>query len=301
MNTRALMLLAPIAAMLGGCNTTPPLPGIYTPGPQPIVVRQAPFTPDSGSIAIRCGMLIDGVSAFARNDVLVVIRDGRIASVTHGASPGLAANAHLPVFDLSEYTCLPGLIDMHTHLTDRPEDTTDLSALFSRSDEETLRIGKENAAATLLAGFTTVRNVGTYKFGDDYALRDIINRGKTIGPRMQASGPYLTIEHGGGDLYVPGFKEPPDAARFHAGVAKGPEEFRQRAQDLVNAGSDVLKVIASGAVLAYGGVPGAPEMTQEEIAAVVEVAHASGKKVAAHASTRSNMRLTWTMRTSRPR
>jgi len=283
MNTRALMLLAPIAAMLGGCNTTPPLPGIYTPGPQPIVVRQAPFTPDSGSIAIRCGMLIDGVSAFARNDVLVVIRDGRIASVTHGASPGLAANAHLPVFDLSEYTCLPGLIDMHTHLTDRPEDTTDLSALFSRSDEETLRIGKENAAATLLAGFTTVRNVGTYKFGDDYALRDIINRGKTIGPRMQASGPYLTIEHGGGDLYVPGFKEPPDAARFHAGVAKGAEEFRQRAQDLVNAGSDVLKVIASGAVLAYGGVPGAPEMTQEEIAAVVEVAHASGKKVAAHA------------------
>ncbi len=283
MNPRNVAPFAALAAVLCGCHAVPQLPGLYTPGPQPIVVRQAPFTPDSGTIALRCGQLIDGVSAFAHDDMLVVIRDGRIASVTHGASPGMAAAAHVPVLDLSEYTCLPGLIDMHTHLTDRPEDTADLTTVFTRSDEETFRIGAENAAATVLAGFTTVRNVGTYKFGDDYALRDAINRGRIVGPRMQASGPYLTIAHGGGDLYVPGYKEPPGAARFHMGVAKGPEEFRQRAQDLVNAGSDVLKVIASGAVLAYGGVPGAPEMTQEEIAAVVEVAHASGKKVAAHA------------------
>lgn len=283
MKLRHLKLSAVLAAALCGCHTAPPMPGLYTPGPQAIVVRQAPFTPDSGTIAIRCGQLIDGVSAFAHDGMLVVIRDGRITSVTHGASAGMAAAAHVPVFDLSEYTCLPGLIDMHTHLTDRPEDTADLTTVFKRSDEETFRISTENAAATVLAGFTSVRNVGTYKFGDDYSLRDAINRGKIIGPRMQASGPYLTIEHGGGDLYIPGFKEPPDAARFHAGVAKGPEEFRKRAQDLINAGSDVLKVIASGAVLAYGGVPGAPEMTQEEIAAVVEVAHDAGKKVAAHA------------------
>jgi imidazolonepropionase-like amidohydrolase len=284
MNIRHLLLLGPLT-MLGGCITTPP------PLAAQIVVRQAPFTPDSGTIAIRCGMLIDGVSAFARSDTLVVIRDGRIASVTHGSSAGAAAATHLPVLDLSEYTCLPGLIDMHTHLTDRPEDTADLTSVFKRSDEETLRQGKENAAAMLLAGFTGARNVGTYKMGDDYALRDAINRGKTIGPRMQASGPYLTIEHGGGDLFIPGFKEPPDSARFHAGVAHGPAEFRARAQDLINAGSDLLKVIASGAVLAYGGVPGAPEMTQEEIAAVVEVAHASGKKVAAHAHGAESIRM----------
>jgi imidazolonepropionase-like amidohydrolase len=271
--------------LLAGCITTPPQ---YS---RQIAVREAPFTPDSGSIAIRCGMLIDGVSPFARNLTLVVIRDGRITRVTADASANAAALSYLPVLDLTEYTCLPGLIDMHTHLTDRPEDTADLSAFFSRSNEETLTRGKENAAAMVLAGFTAARNLGTYTFGADYALRDVINKGGAIGPRIQASGPYLTIPHGGGDLFVPGFKEPEGSDRFHAGVARGPEEFRKRAQDLLNAGSDVLKVIASGAVLAYGGVPGAPEMTQEEIAAVVEVAHANGKKVAAHAHGAESIRM----------
>ena len=273
------VLPALVASIAAGCGTVTPMPAPVSQ----VVVRQAPFTPDSGSIAIRCGKLIDGVSAFPRTNMLVVIRDGRVATVTSGSSLRNATATHLPVLDLSNYTCLPGLIDMHTHLMDRPEDTADLTALFKRPREETARIGRENAAATLLAGFTGARNVGVYEFGTDYALRDEINKGRTIGPRMQASGPYLTIEHGGGDLFVPGFKEPEDSARFHAGVAHGPDEFRARAQDLINAGSDVLKVIASGAVLAFGGVPGAPEMTQEEIAAVVEVAHANGKKVAAHA------------------
>jgi imidazolonepropionase-like amidohydrolase len=276
MHRISIVLLAP-ALLLAGCITTPP------PLSAQIVVRQVPFTPDSGSIAIRCGMLIDGVSAFARNLTLVVIRDGRITRVTADASANAAAETHLPVLDLTEYTCLPGLIDMHTHLTDRPENTADLTKVFTRSDEDTLRQGQENAAATVLAGFTSVRNVGTYEFGADYALRDAINRGRAVGPRMQASGPYLTIPHGGGDLFVPGFKEPEGSERFHAGVARGADEFRRRAQDLLNAGSDVLKVIASGAVLAFGGVPGEPEMTQAEIAAVVEVAHQNGKKVAAHA------------------
>jgi imidazolonepropionase-like amidohydrolase len=128
-----------------------------------------------------------------------------------------------------------------------------------------------------------MRNVGTYVLGVDTALRGAINAGQAVGPRLQVSGPYLTIPQGGGDLHVPGFKEPADNARFHAGVARGPEQFRERARFLVANGSDVLKVIASGAVLAFGGVPGAPEMTQEEITAVVEVAHAAGRKVAAHA------------------
>jgi imidazolonepropionase-like amidohydrolase len=172
---------------------------------------------------------------------------------------------------------------MHTHLTDRPEDTADLRVYFSRTDAETQRQSLENASATLLAGFTGARNVGTYVLGSDFALRDAINAGKAAGPRIQASGPYLTIPQGGGDLYVPDFNEPENNERFHAGVARGPAQFRERAERLIASGADVLKVIASGAVLAYGGVPGAPEMTRDEIAAVVEVAHANGRKVAAHA------------------
>jgi imidazolonepropionase-like amidohydrolase len=100
---------------------------------------------------------------------------------------------------------------------------------------------------------------------------------------MQVTGFYLTIPNGGGDLIVPGVAHADIPARFHAGVARGPEQFRAKAQAAIDGGADLLKVIASGAVFAYGGVPGEPEMTPEEISAVVQVAHAAGRKVAAHA------------------
>ena len=281
---RAFVLLL-ASLILAACAYTPPT---LT---NRLDVRQVPFTPDSGSIAIRCGKLIDGIADIAQRNALVLIRDGRIKSIKLNASRGDATSTHVPVLDLADHTCLPGLIDMHTHLTDRPEDTADLTAYFSRPADETLRLSKENASATLRAGFTSVRNVGTYSLGTDTALRDAINAGKAIGPRMQASGPYLTIPKGGGDLYIPDFQEPAGSERFHAGVARGADQFRDRAEFLVDHGSDVLKVIASGAVLAYGGVPGAPEMTQEEILAVVDIAHATGKKVAAHAHGAESIRM----------
>jgi imidazolonepropionase-like amidohydrolase len=221
----------------------------------------------------------------------VVIRGGRIVAVERDSGRAAAAAAMLPVLDLREYTCLPGLIDMHTHLTDRPEDTPDLRVYFSRSAEDTLLQSQDNAAATLRAGFTTVRNVGTYVAGSDLLLRESINRGNVAGPRMQVSGSYLTIPHGGGDLYVPDFKEPEDNARFHFGVARGAAEFQERAEMVLASGADLLKIIASGAVLAHGGVPGAPEMTREEIAAVVDVAHRNGRKVAAHAHGAESIRM----------
>ena len=246
-------------------------------------VRQAPFTPDSGSVAVWCGKLIDGTGAAPIERALVVIKDGRIRSVTANAKRRHAVATYLPVLDLSKHTCLPGLVDMHTHLTDRPEDTADLTVYFKRTADETLQQSRENAAATVLAGFTSARNVGTYVLHADTALRDLINRGGTIGPRLQVSGPYLTIPQGGGDLYIPDFKEPEDNARFHAGVSRGADDFRLHAENLVDQGSDLLKVIASGAVLAFGGVPGAPEMNADEIQAVVDIARAVDKKVAAHA------------------
>jgi imidazolonepropionase-like amidohydrolase len=280
---RLLPLLA--CALLVGCKVAPVAERTS------IVVRDVPFTPDSGTLAIRCGLLIDGVSGLPLIDALVVIRDGRIKSVKPDASRGDAAAARVPILDLGDFTCLPGLVDMHTHLTDRPEDTADLRVYFTRELNETLRQSRENAAATVLAGFTSVRNVGTYVAGTDVMLRDSINRGETLGPRMQVSGPYLTIPHGGGDLYVPDYQEPQENARFHFGVARGAQEFHDRAEILLASGSDFLKIIASGAVLAFGGVPGAPEMTREEIDAVVKVAHAAGKKVAAHAHGAESIRM----------
>jgi imidazolonepropionase-like amidohydrolase len=234
---------------------------------------------DAGSLAVRCGSLIDGIADAPARDRGVVIRAGRIEAIV--AADELPRD--LPRLDLAGFTCLPGLIDMHTHLTDAPEDTADLRVYFALGDAELLARSKQHAAATLLAGFTTVRNVGTYVEGSDHALRDAIARGDAVGPRMHVSGPYLTIPRGGGDLYVPGYDEPADAARFHAGVARGAAEFAAKARANLASGADLLKVIASGAVLGFGGVPGAREMTRDEIEAVVAVAHAAGRRVAAHA------------------
>ena len=239
----------------------------------------APYAPDSGELVVRCGHLIDGLGDRARADAIVVIRRGRVVSVESGkASP-----PGLPVLDLGRYTCLPGLIDMHTHLADTPGSTADLTVYYRRTLEQQVALGRENALATLRAGFTTARDVGTYIGWSDKALRDEINAGRALGPRMQVAGFYLTIPGGGGDLVIPGHAESEIPPIVRLGVARGPAEFARKAQVAVDGGADLLKVIASGAVLAFGGVPGEPEMTPEEIAAVTRVAHAAGRKVAAHA------------------
>ncbi|RPI13121.1 MAG: amidohydrolase family protein, partial [Lysobacterales bacterium] len=242
-------------------------------------VEVAPYAPDSGTLAIHCGSLIDGLAGRPLGATTVVIRDGRIVALEAGRS----APAGVPVLDLGDRTCLPGLVDMHTHLTDRPGDTADLSIYYRRTLEQQLPLALENAHTTLLAGFTAARDVGTYIGWADRAMRDEIDAGRAPGPRVQVAGFYLTIPGGGGDLVIPGRAESEIPARVRMGVARGPEEFRRKAEQAVAGGADLLKLIASGAVLAYGGVPGEPEMTPEEIRAVVEVAHRNGLKVAAHA------------------
>src|SRR5262245_6786934 len=245
----------------------------------PVEVASEPYRPDSGDLAVRCGRLVDGLADAVRESVTVRIEGGRIAAV----GEGVALPAGMPVLDLAAYTCLPGLIDMHTHLADTPGSTMDLSVYYHRTLEQQVALARDNARVTLLAGFTSVRAVGTYVAWSDRALRDEIARGELVGPRMQVSGFYLTIPGGGGDLVIPGIPEQEIPALVRTGVARGPEEFRRRARLAVEGGADLLKVIASGAVPAYGGGPAAPEMTPEEILAVVEVAHAAGRRVAAHA------------------
>ncbi len=247
--------------------------------PPPPILTTAPYPPDSGNLTIRCGLLIDAISDTPTADVTIHIREGRFETI----GPDLDLSPATPLLDLSELTCLPGLIDMHTHLTDRPGDTADLRVFFDRSEREQLEISRRSAELTLRAGFTTVRNVGGYIGSSDLQLRDAIDGGEIAGPRMQAVGFYLTIPGGGGDLLIPGVPEQEIPERVRMGVARGPDAFRARAEAAVAAGADVLKVIASGAVLAYGGVPGEPEMTPEEIEAVVAVARTAGLKVAAHA------------------
>ena len=274
MQTKHVLIAGMLAAasLSAGCSEQP-----SPPVPAAVTLAAAPYK--SGSLAIQCGTLIDGVNDTVRSEVTIAIRDGRIASV----DAGYHKPADLPLLDLRGYTCLPGLIDMHDHITENFSDTADMSIYLRRKDDEQWQLSRSQAEATLLAGFTTVRNVGVYHAWDDRELRDAINGGKVAGPRMQVSGFYLTIPEGGGDLIVPNVPQAEIPAEFRAGVARGADEFRRKAHIAVDGGADLLKVIASGAVLAYGGVPGEPEMTPEEIRAVVEVAHAAGKKVSAHA------------------
>ncbi len=269
--TRVLRALSTLA-LLGACAFAR---ADTAPGSGPPTAAH----PFSGSIVLRCGRLIDGLSPRVQRNVAIVIRDGRITSI--GQRPRDARA--LRTLDLRDHTCLPGLIDLHTHLTERPEDTADLRVYFKRTADEQHALSRAHAAATLAAGFTSVRNVGAYIQGADLEMRDAIARGEYPGPRMQVSSYYLTIPGGGGDLLIPGVPERDIPANVRAGVARGPEQFRAKAERALANGADLLKVIASGAVLAYGGVPGAPEMTPEEIRAVAEVAHAHGKRIAAHA------------------
>jgi len=242
-------------------------------------LASAPHQPDSGNLMVRCGSLIDGRSDQVQRDVDVLIRDGRFVEI--GSELGNPDS--VPVFDLSAYTCLPGLIEMHTHILESFEELVDLTLYYDYSHQDYMDDGREYSKKTIDAGFTTVRNLAVYYGWADRDLRDRIDRGEIIGPRLQAAGFYLTIPGGGGDLLEPGGKEEDIPGHLRVGVSRSPEEFRRNAQAAVDGGADVLKVIASGAVLAYGGVPGEPEMTLEDITAVVEVAHAAGLRVAAHA------------------
>lgn len=276
---RAIFRLLPAVsalALVAGCASTALAPSAPQRGAS---VVSAPYVPDSGTLAIRCGVLIDGVSKTTRKAVTVVIRNGRIEAVgEHVATP-----RGVRELDLSGYTCLPGLIDMHTHLTDAVNAAADLSVYYRRTAAEQGAIARANAQVTLLAGFTATRDVGSYIGWVDRDLRDAINAGAAVGPRLQVCGFYLTIPGGGGDLVIPGHPESEIPPQVRTGVARGADEFRRDAELAVAGGADFLKVIASGAVLAFGGVPGKPEMTPAEIAAVVEVAHRNGLRVAAHA------------------
>jgi imidazolonepropionase-like amidohydrolase len=239
----------------------------------------APYQPDSGNLLVHCGSLIDGRSDTPQNGVSVLITDGYFSKIASAND----ITADVPVLDLSGYTCFPGLIEMHTHILESYEELVDLTKYFDYSIDDNMVAGRNYARISLNAGFTSARTLGNYYQFVDRELRDEIDRGEAAGPRLQVAGFYLTIPGGGGDLLAPDINEESIPDHLRAGVSRSPEEFRAHALKAVEGGADVLKIIASGAVLAYGGVPGEPEMTREEIQAAVEIAHAAGLKVAAHA------------------
>ena len=229
---------------------------------------------------VFCGKMLDVENGLVRNNAMIgIVQDsGKIRSVEFNYPKTGYDEMH--TLDLSDYFCLPGLIDMHTHISE--DHYRQLVEYLTMTQQQQLTIGRENVEKTLLSGFTSVRDLGVYIAWTDKLLRDEINAGLTNGPRMQISGFYLTIPGGGGDIDIPGYSGDVPV-HLRQGVTQGAANFRLRAEAAVAGGADVLKMIASGAVLAFGSVPGSPEMSPDEIAEVVAVGKKAGLKVTAHA------------------
>ncbi|MBL8215626.1 MAG: amidohydrolase family protein [Bryobacterales bacterium] len=219
------------------------------------------------TMTVRCGQLLDVATGRYVSNAIVTVENGWIMNVGSGPTAQV---------DLSKGTCLPGLIDVHTHLTS--DATGGGYRRLGVSVPRQALTGAKNAAVTLRAGFTTVRNVGAKGYSD-VALRDAIDAGDVPGPRMLVSGPSLGITGGHCDSNLL-------APEYHAvseGVADGPWAARAKVREVIKYGADVIKVCASGGVLSKGDQPGTPQYTLEELQAIVAEAHKLDKKVAAHA------------------
>jgi len=237
----------------------------------------APSALLANDIYLEAGRLIDVQAGNVLTGQCISITDDKITAIAScGPTPKGAERV-----DWSGFTVLPGLIDLHTHLADAGQ-SADLGLPLKTSPAATALIGAHNARLTLEAGFTTVRDVGTYRGLTDIALRDAINAGHVPGPRMFVAGAYITIPKGGGELngVIPNDQLPSD---MRLGVASTPEEAAAKTAFLIEQGANFIKTIATGAVLAIGTEPGEPELTEDQLRAVVETARAKGVFVTAHA------------------
>jgi imidazolonepropionase-like amidohydrolase len=220
--------------------------------------------------ALHCAKLLDVRTGQTLTNQTIAFTNGIVTAITP-TTPQTQ-----PTIDAGPLTCLPGLIDAHVHLTIDPGNFG-YQGLAISVPRATLT-GAKNARATLLAGFTTVRNVGAEAF-EDVALRDAIAAGDIDGPRMQVSGPPLGITGGHADENLLPWE-------YHVtaqGIADGPWPARLKVRENVKYGVDLIKIMASGGVMSKGDQPGAEQYSLEEMQAIVTEAHKLGRKVAAHA------------------
>ncbi|HEX8722956.1 MAG TPA: amidohydrolase family protein [Pyrinomonadaceae bacterium] len=259
------LLAPPLGAQEGAGQASP-----YRPQPRKGV----------GVTVLRAARLIDGTGRPPVSNAVVVISGDRITAA--GPASGVRVPAGAKVIDLGDVTLLPGFIDAHTHLIGRvlgdPE--AEASVVKDYSSFGAI-LGVVNAQRTLLAGFTTVRNVGAHGEFDDVALRKAINDGWVEGPRMQTAGHAIGITGGHCDenAYRPGLLD----GSIRDGIADGPEQVRAAVRYQVKYGADVIKTCATGGVLSEGDAVGATQYTFEEMKAAVEEASKLERKVAAHA------------------
>lgn len=243
----------------------------------PLAALLLPATVQAETLYVRAGRLVDPEAGRVLTAQVLRVDDGRVTAV----EPDHPLPAGANVVDWSGYTVLPGLIDCHVHLADTDQSANVAEPLL-HSAMEIVFIGARHARQTLMAGFTTVHDVGSFRAYADVELRNAINRGDVIGPRMSAVGAYVTIPGGGGEVtgLSPDVTIPAD---MRAGVVTDAADTTRKVNALFQNGADSIKLIATGAVLAQGTEPGQLELTPEEMRAAVDVAKQRGSWVTAHA------------------
>ncbi|AHJ96545.1 amidohydrolase family protein [Hymenobacter swuensis] len=227
---------------------------------------------------LHCGRLLDMRSERAQTEMTLVIEKGRVLAVERGYST--PAGAQDKVIDLKNRTVLPGLIDCHVHLENETSKDNYLKE-FTQNPADVAFGSLDYARKTLLAGFTTVRDLGGS--GVNIALRNAINRGQVTGPRVFTAGKAISGTGGHMDptngyrLDLMGMPGPAD------GIANGPDQGRQAVREQYKRGADLIKIASTGGVLSVAKDGSAPQFTEAEIRAVVETARDLGLAVACHA------------------
>jgi imidazolonepropionase-like amidohydrolase len=242
---------------------------------QPALAGQS-GAPGSQTVVVEAGRVLDVRTGKYLEHQIILIENGRIKEIGAAASVRPHFPAGAKTIDLSKETILPGLIDCHTHITFDPT-SVGYRGLGISYPREAL-IGAKNARITLEAGFTSVRNLGASGYAD-VALRDAIDAGDVPGPRMQVSGPPLSITGGHADnnLLAPQFDYTDE------GVANGVPGVMAKVRENIKYGADVIKFMASGGVLSKGDRADLEQYSPEEMRAIVAESHRLGRKVAAHA------------------
>lgn len=233
-----------------------------------------------GTVVLKAARVIDGTGAAAINNGVIVLLDDKIMAVGPASSVSIPSGAK--VIDLGDATLMPGFIDGHTHIIGRVLGDPDATASrFRDPDSFNIILGVRNAERTLMAGFTTIRNVGAGNF-DDLTLKRAINEGWAIGPRIFGAGHSLGIT--GGHCDDNGFKPGAADGDFKTGIADGVDQVRAAVRYQIKYGADLIKTCATAGVLSEGtAAVGTTQYTYEELKAMVDEARKAGRKVTAHA------------------
>ena len=223
---------------------------------------------------INADAMVDVKSGELVKNVAVLIKDNAIVKVAKQGR--IKTNSNTEVLDLSGQTIMPGFMDMHVHLTKDAGDNF-LAAKGNSVPRQTVKAVK-NAEKTLMAGFTTVRNLGASGYSV-IGVRDGVNAGEVPGPRIWAAGHSVSITGGHCDDNF----SPPEAKSVAGGVADGPWSVRAKVRENIKYGANTIKVCATGGVFSKGTKVGIQQLTEEEIKAAVDEAHMRGLIAAAHA------------------